>query len=449
MKTKIYLLLLMLAVCFSANAQWVSGNVKFKNLDMPHISQNSNGAFNNNNASWKDVNVPQISNSFEPEVEVPTADAVWVKVDFDSLGNTSNGDSKYFLQTANGGASWRLDSINSPAGYVISGLAPVDGQTCYALIHFFDAKNGVAVGDGNGPGTPYLEIYTTNDYGATWKRVPSADLPTANGFPYSTTFNAYTVVGSRIWFRGYDSNGGQFLYRSDDKGKHWENFPLTVRFFNDFAFSDSLNGVSTGFNNKGKVYINTTTDGGITWKRVNYTGSPMGLWISSVPGTSTFVTSIGTGTSYTNDYGKTWTLIDSNVSPNHTAVKFFNSHVGWTGTGISDASSSGGFYKWKGSFSTLFASGDNEDKLTDAGKQVASANSILLYPNPAKNVLTINGLSSSGNTICVIDISGRLLQQLKITATSYTINIEKLLPGNYFLQIQSGNKNTTQKFVKE
>ncbi len=484
MKKIIYTLIFLLVTFFSANAQWIKGSEKLKNLEMPRMSQISNSALKNNNEFWKEINVPSIANSYVPEVETPTATAVWAKIGFDSIGN----DTRYFLRSGNSGGSWRLDTINAPAGYVIANLAPIDGDTCYAImingavdngggifkttnggrkwrqlavgqvynstsfpdfIYFFDAKHGVAVGDGNLPGPPYyLEIYTTNDYGATWQRVPPENIPAPNGFPYSTDFNAYSAVGDRIWFRGFDSNGGQFLYRSDDRGQHWQSFPLSVKRLFDFDFSDSLHGLSTGFDNNGKVYINYTHDGGITWKKVDYSGSPREGFIVNVPGTSTFVSTIP-GSSYSNDFGKTWISIDSGANANHTALNFFSSSIGWSGEDVG-LDSTGGMFKWKGSFSTPSLAGNSEDKLITANKQIAMTNSIFLYPNPTKNVLTVNGLSSSNTKISVIDVSGRLIQQIKTTGKNYTMNLEKLTPGNYFLKIESSdNKSSTLKFIKE
>jgi hypothetical protein len=65
-------------------------------------------------------------------------------------------------------------------------------------------------------------------------------------------------------------------------------------------------------------------------------------------------------------------------------------------------------------------------------------------------VLRVEGLQPSVNTkLSVIDVTGRLIQQLNATNTNQTFDIQKLSPGSYYLKIETSNKVTTIKFVKE
>ncbi len=128
-------------------------------------------------------------------VKVPAYNCVWATVNYDSLNYNAN----RFLRTADGGKTWRYDSVDAPAGWGLISLAPIDGNTCYAamynanvflgggifktinggatwkqlepgklfgstsfpeFVYFFDAQRGIAVGDNNGD-TSILEIYTT------------------------------------------------------------------------------------------------------------------------------------------------------------------------------------------------------------------------------------------------------------------------------------------------
>ena len=64
---------------------------RLKNLD-----QNSGIKIN---PYWQDVNAPHLYNSFIPQVQIPAFNAVWAKVDFDSLDYDAN----RFLQSSDGG----------------------------------------------------------------------------------------------------------------------------------------------------------------------------------------------------------------------------------------------------------------------------------------------------------------------------------------------------------
>ena len=348
-------------------------------------------------------------------------------------------------KTNNGGITWRQ-------------LSPgqlFDSTSFPDFVYFFDDRHGVAMGDGNGPGDPYLEIYTTSNAGATWKRVPRENIPTPNGYPYS--FNdAYYAVGNRIWFHGLDGNGGNFIYRSDDYGHHWQAFPVTFDLFG-FAFANTSNGLASTIDGNGITTIYKTHDGGMTWKSVNSTGIPFGLWMTVVPGTSTYVSTSSfytavNGSSYSNDNGKTWTLIDSGANALHDAVKFFNSCIGWSGETEDFSSDLGGMFKWRYHFSLdgNAIAPDDENISSATTHDLSNTISARLYPNPAKDAVIINGLNPSAKTIIsLFNISGKLVQQSTSNGESYQLNIQKLAAGSYYVQIQSGEKTATLKFVKE
>ncbi len=74
---------------------------------------------------------------------------------------------------------------------------------------------------------------------------------------------------------------------------------------------------------------------------------------------------------------------------------------------------------------------------------------IKTYPNPIKDFITLEGLSGV-NTICLIDISGKVLIEYTSTSSSGTIDLNDIHPGLYFLRIASANgKVITKKVIKE
>ncbi|MBS1746551.1 MAG: T9SS type A sorting domain-containing protein, partial [Bacteroidetes bacterium] len=76
---------------------------------------------------------------------------------------------------------------------------------------------------------------------------------------------------------------------------------------------------------------------------------------------------------------------------------------------------------------------------------------VRIYPNPAQNILHIQGLSPKTN-ITAISFNGftAISQQLKANSyPSYNLNIASLQPGNYLLKIEMNGQVVTKKFLKE
>jgi photosystem II stability/assembly factor-like uncharacterized protein len=498
MKKILYLIIFLTAVSFTASAQSKIVDMKKKFNFMQRFHQTQNFSNQNQkfslkiNPYWQDVDAPHTYNSFVPQIKVPCFNAVWAKIEYDSIG-----DNKHFLRTADGGKTWQFDTIPSPAGYVIGSIAAIDANTCYAamynainglgggifktknggaawkqiapgklfdansypdFVYFFDAKHGLAVGDHNGSDTATLEMYTTADAGATWQRVSKQNIPPTIGMAYSPGFNVYAAFGNRIWFKAYDSQNNLYLYRSDDLGQHWQLFPVNFKeFFFDFAFADKLNGLAVGFDFGVGSYEAETHDGGKTWAEKSFIGYPMGAFVTVIPFTHTFISTLPygyapvAGSSYSNDYGATWKLIDSGAAAVHSAVAFLNPFIGWTGR-AETADPNGGMYKWKLHFSLGDnAIASNDENISSATKNnLSNTINVRLYPNPARDVLKIEGLNASAKTtLSLFNVSGKLIQQSILNGESYQLNIQKLSAGSYYVTIQSGEKITTLKFVKE
>ncbi len=75
---------------------------------------------------------------------------------------------------------------------------------------------------------------------------------------------------------------------------------------------------------------------------------------------------------------------------------------------------------------------------------------IYLSPNPVKDILHIEGLSSAiPQKISVIDLSGKVLQQNFSSNSSCSFDIKQLPAGMYYVKIDEGGKTTSLKFIKE
>lgn len=72
---------------------------------------------------------------------------------------------------------------------------------------------------------------------------------------------------------------------------------------------------------------------------------------------------------------------------------------------------------------------------------------LVIYPNPAKDVLNINALDVNDSMIYTIfDITGKRIMNSKLQSS--TIDVSHLAPGNYILRIVSGTSIKSQKFIK-
>ena len=71
--------------------------------------------------------------------------------------------------------------------------------------------------------------------------------------------------------------------------------------------------------------------------------------------------------------------------------------------------------------------------------------SISIYPNPVKDIVTIGG-AISGTKAILTDISGKVLQQINITSTVFSVDMGMYSSGIYLLKTQEG---ITQKIIKE
>ncbi|MFW2377292.1 MAG: T9SS type A sorting domain-containing protein, partial [Cellulophaga baltica] len=77
--------------------------------------------------------------------------------------------------------------------------------------------------------------------------------------------------------------------------------------------------------------------------------------------------------------------------------------------------------------------------------EVSIEPSVLLFPNPAQNYITLTGIAH-GDMIIVYDFSGNRVLQEVAQHTEETIDISSLKKGKYIISIAGKNN---QQFIKE
>lgn len=83
-------------------------------------------------------------------------------------------------------------------------------------------------------------------------------------------------------------------------------------------------------------------------------------------------------------------------------------------------------------------------------EQKCDDKAVLIYPNPFRNELTVNGLKT-GEMIRVSDLAGRALYWKKATNSSVTLKMTHLASGIYLVQVMDGNGTVikSEKLVRE
>jgi hypothetical protein len=289
-----------------------------------------------------------------------------------------------FTRTVNGGSTWTPGLINNTSGLgssMIFGLTSLkasivmykfsgnstqgiymtsDGGTTWVrqgssafinsasypdIIHFFNANDGVAMGD---PVNNEFEIYTTTNGGTNWSQVPGTNIPDPLSGEWGVV-GYYSAIHDTIW---YGTNQGR-VFRSVNKGLNW-----TV------SAASGMEGklVKPEFRNGshgllldaqwGNGLLYESFDGGVTWTQVNYTGSSFHGDIAYIPGTqNTWVRSGpdpgNSGSAYSFDGGHTWTDFTGTNGTPYYEMAWVNIHCGWAG-GVNTSATEGGVQKYIG-----------------------------------------------------------------------------------------------------
>jgi photosystem II stability/assembly factor-like uncharacterized protein len=336
------------------------------------------------------------------------------------------------FKTTDAGLSW----IKSESVFNGSGAAP-------NIIHFFDADNGICVG--NARGNPLnWEIYTTSDGGSVWNKVPAGSIPEPmvgeKGIPGIEGVSS----GNTFWFNTFYGS----LYRTTDKGITWTVTRDVLGNQDGFGFDfiDNLNGIACTFVTGNK--ISYSSDGGTTWNPIPVNGlsgvSPFyvrcikdspGHYVITAHNNVTGITQAVAGSAYTIDNGITWNYIDDLPRG---PLSFASGRIGWAG-GLGDL-----IYKW------------DSDKITSVEEDnlIESFNLEQNYPNPFNPATTIvfSIAEEAKVTLSVYNILGEPVGVLKdevLKPGTYNVSFDGsgLATGIYLYRIQAGSFTQTRKMT--
>jgi len=369
------------------------------------------------------------------------------------------------------------------------------------VTNWIDLTNGFADSSGNAwrqvviagsdiyAGSTLSAVIKSSDNGSTWS-FDTTGLETGgygenqiNALHYDMTSDH--ILASKGW-PGY----GLFYKKPSDAA--W----VRVNSNNVGSSTTPVLGLlSVGAGVGGAIYALTSTgifmsiDGGISWTQKTGTNLPIAALGGSYTGKVLETDGVniycatGAGLYKSSDQGNTWTRIDqgfaiflAGLQPNVCSINYLNGILyagvivnggvdsayssndgGMTWTDISDGLTSQvvSFHEFGGS---LYAAQFGQDTLLLWGGSIPQSiednengtESIQVFPNPATDYVKIQFLNwgETKKEIKVIDLEGRIVYNIEgIIEDHYTIPVQKLKSGIYFLETRNTKNSVVKKFV--
>jgi photosystem II stability/assembly factor-like uncharacterized protein len=358
------------------------------------------------------------------DIAAVDADTAWISAN----GEGSGGGGIY--KTIDGGATWRKLNV---------------GFAQQVWIHFFNARNGVAIN--------LIDIGTTTDGGETWKVMSRQNIPSL--LPNEVNLiasgnNSRAAIGDTIWV---GTSRGRVM-RSVDRGENWTATPsglgenaaiLTI------AFRDARNGLAaSAVNAAGAHAVNRlarTTDGGDTWMEVSpMIASPTFSSLSFLPGTSGAYMIVSAdaalsggeqGSAYSTDDGESWINLDGG---DYNSVAFVSPTTGWAGGPVTAEHS--GIYRWSGG--TLRVDRRKDDAASPGFDILSDLSSVVRLSLPARGHTVVTVVDMKGDRVATI-VDGELEEGEHVLSLPL---VDTLPCGIYFVSLHFGGKSVSRKLLR-
>ncbi|MCF8370387.1 MAG: T9SS type A sorting domain-containing protein [Bacteroidales bacterium] len=327
-----------------------------------------------------------------------------------ACGGTAFGmHTNVIAKTTDGGQTWDSLTSNDYIGY------------SFSKIHFLNADTGFVRGEFSG-------LLKTTDGGISFIQISLPNSVFASEIYFQSSSNGF--VGT---YHAPSTNTMVYtIIRTDDLGDSWtEVYTDTMngtnginnRAISELFFADSLTGFAVG----GNGLFLRTTDGGLTWAKSAispYTGLS-GLYFTS-PDVG-YINNAG-GISQSADGGNTWQA--QNISPPSIIWQ-----IGFATDSIAYAVGDYGIYKTTNAGQTL--------GLAD----IDGTSNIFIFPNPATEMLSVNGNTSAIDKVSIFNLTGKLMKE--VHSQFQDIKVSDLANGIYLVSVLTGKETKVRKFVKE
>lgn len=356
----------------------------------------------------------------------------WASVYVDVKSRTVTGGK--IVHTVDGGKIWTVQAS-----------AAFSGNDAFPnTVYFWDAKNGVCLGD---PNDGYFEIYTTTDGGENWSRVPQSRIPVSKK-DETGVVNCYAVCGNVIYF---STTYGR-LFRSVDRGATWTVSDTPLKSYFQIAFRNDECGVIKGTYDDGFLAC-STFDGGDSWTVLDNHDNFYPTALGYIPGTDTLISVGGysdngiflAGISFSTNDGETFTDyadfycdVDMysalGISPDGKSI--------WIGAYNLTPYYGGMWHRGiLGTYDINSGIGDNGEVDNNMSEQKLS-----VYPNPSSGIINIE----SAEPIVQVEmaaISGNVLMSLPINACKAILDVQGLPSGFYIVIVRFADSLVCRKVL--
>jgi xyloglucan-specific exo-beta-1,4-glucanase len=397
---------------------------------------------------------------------------IWVPSDQSTVTGCATPVRNFPIYTTNGGNSWNnCNNINFPDGNF-----PFKQRSVFGIGKMLesDKVNGNKFYLYAMPGNTFVpQLWRTTDGGANWIKISENVLPISG----EVELKANPFVEDDIWFSPFNSYirnvdpdpDKRKLYHSTNGGSSWTTLSSIDEVYK-FGFGAKVNGSSNpqlivhGTKN-GIESIYISNDLGVTFTDVGTVGLPVGITANlvgdmKVPGriyastgcrgvfllntqsvTLSSVVTLFTGQQTSVGNRLVWTVGGSvsnllleqstdgrNFASLHQSRQLNSQYLHVTNAALV-------YYRLKLQYP------DGNVVYSNIIRMGGKEQSLLLYPNPAKDNITLqtNDLALIGKVANIINTNGQKVQQVLVSSNFTNIGIERLPAGQYYLQTANGN----------
>ncbi|MDA3905872.1 MAG: YCF48-related protein [Bacteroidales bacterium] len=346
------------------------------------------------------------------------------------------------LQTTNGGLDWSIISLNttnhlssiyftdSLNGFLVSDYelykSEDGGQTWISQdsingrdIHFVDQDTGYVFGN--------QKILTTTDGGLNWSSLNPPNNPIHDG---GTALDPQTIF---VW-GAYGT-----VYKSSDNGLSWQ-LPYassTQDVYDIFFVNDSVGYLAGGDNYHGSNsgFLNKTINKGEDWSTIISAGVFRFRQLHSISFVNEqlgFMVGNEGNIAKTTDSGNTWTTLNSPTNQSLNKVFFLDSLIGYS-VGAN------------GTILKTINSGGYSNISTPTTKLQFN-----IYPNPFTSNITIQGknVDNLNTQVYIYNLNGKIVYNTSSFQNSLVLDLEKLKPGIYIVNIFNDKNSVFSKICK-
>jgi hypothetical protein len=271
----------------------------------------------------------------------------------------------------------------------------------------------------------------STDTGLTWTAIPVAS---------HSLVTSFLKTGTILYVGGTSA-----LSYTADNGATWNNVTTPASIIGAAVADLAELGGSVYAGTNSGVY--KTSDNGVTWTRV----LAQSTFSMAAIDTSLLVGTNDNGVYQSDQAGVTWNQISGGLP-----------HTGGSYNAVNAISFNDNYIMCAaGGDSTIYVIGYSEVGLSATGvtpppppsgvTQIMKPQlSCAIYPNPAKNDVTIKTDNNQDKTTVEIsDVTGKIGKALQFSGNSINVDVSYLSAGTYFVQIIQGSEQVTRKLVIE